>query len=112
MKRANISGVMWLVIILVQACLSISDPAKTNDTTHVCDGSLQECLNARYLDSEFPTIAGSHIARMLGQINSKTFITGNREAICHIRGKRYIDCFPDKSGRPKEPCKGEYKRSC
>jgi len=57
MKRTHVSGVMWLVIILVNTYLSISDPAKTNDTTSVCDGSLQECLNAGHLESEFPTIA-------------------------------------------------------
>ncbi|KOM36773.1 hypothetical protein LR48_Vigan03g015400 [Vigna angularis] len=113
MKRAHISGVMWLLIIFVNACLSISDPAKTNDTTSVCDGSLEECLNHRHLDSEFPTIAASHLARMLGEINSKTlFLTTNRESSCHIRVNRYKDCFPDESKIPKQERCDPYKRNC
>ncbi|BAT83254.1 hypothetical protein VIGAN_04037800 [Vigna angularis var. angularis] len=110
MKRAQISGVMWLLIILVQAYLSISVLAKTKDTTSVCDGSLQECLNARHRDSEFPTIAASHLARML--VESNTSNTGERGAFCPIRNNRYIDCFPLYSKPPKERCGEVYKRSC
>ncbi|KOM36782.1 hypothetical protein LR48_Vigan03g016300 [Vigna angularis] len=93
-----------------KAYLSISVPAKTKDTTSVCDGSLQECLNARHLGSEFPTIAASHLARML--VESNTFNTGERGAFCPIRNNRYIDCFPVYSKPPKERCGEAYKRSC
>ncbi|WVZ05083.1 hypothetical protein V8G54_018429 [Vigna mungo] len=112
MKRAHFSGVMWLLIIFVNAYLSFSGPAKTNDTTSVCDGSLQECLNARHLDSEFPTIAASHIARMLGEINSKTLKTTDRKPPCDIRNGRYRDCYPKVEPPPKEPCYNPYKRDC
>ncbi|QCE12702.1 hypothetical protein DEO72_LG10g3950 [Vigna unguiculata] len=112
MKRTHVSGVMWLVIILVNAYLGISETAKTNDTTSVCDGSLQECLNAGHLDSEFPTIAASHLARMLGEIKSKTLITTNRASSCPIRNDRYRDCISDEKKIPKERCSDPFKRSC
>ncbi|WVZ06820.1 hypothetical protein V8G54_020166 [Vigna mungo] len=113
MKRAHISGVMWLLIIFVNAYLSISDPTKTNDTTSVCDDSLQECLNHRHLDSEFPTIAGFHLARMLVEINSKTLMTTNRKAPCPIRVNRYSDCFPPRVGKkPTKTCHWGVNLSC
>lgn len=115
MKRPHISGVLWVVIIFVNAYLSFSGPAKTNDITSVCDGSLEECLNARHLDSEFPTIVASHLARMLAESNSEILITLNRdEASCPIRKARYKDCFspPPVGSIPKEPCRNPYYRAC
>ncbi|KAK7374638.1 hypothetical protein VNO80_08075 [Phaseolus coccineus] len=104
MKRARISGVM-LVIILVHAHFSISDPAKTNDTTSVCDGSLQEC-------SEFPTITTSHFARMLAQINTKTLDTLNPRPSCPVLNGRYINCFPHNKAYGVPKCRDIFQRTC
>ena len=114
MKRAHIFGVVWLVIFLVQAYLSISDPAKTNDTTSVCDGSLQKRLNTRHLDTEFPTVISSHFARMLAQVDTKITNTLNpRASSCPIQGNRYKDCYaPTKPGNVKLGCRAIYQRDC
>ncbi|KAK7374635.1 hypothetical protein VNO80_08072 [Phaseolus coccineus] len=113
MKRAHISGVMWLLIFLVQAFLSISDLAKTNDTTSVCDGSLQECLNARHLDTQFPTVSSSHFARMLAQADTKTANFDDRKMSCPIRENRYKDCYPPmQPGNVQQRCDELFKRDC
>ncbi|KAK8466194.1 hypothetical protein PHAVU_008G030750 [Phaseolus vulgaris] len=105
MKRARICGVM-LVMILVHAHVSISDPAKTNDTTSVCDGSLQEC-------SEFPTLTTSHFARMLAQTDTKTINTLKPGASCPVRNDKYYkDCFPPNKPEPVRECRSIYYRKC
>nr|KYP32510.1 hypothetical protein KK1_046793 [Cajanus cajan] len=82
MKRApTLAVMMWFVVTLLHACLSIADPAMTNGTTSLCDGSVQNCL-----------ITGSHFATMIYAIHPfRTTPSRNpRTPYCYTNGKRYI----------------------
>ncbi|TKY65068.1 hypothetical protein E2542_SST07923 [Spatholobus suberectus] len=114
MKRAAIPYLMWFVVILLHAYLSIADPAKTNDTTSVCDGSVHDCLIARHLDPEFPTITSSHFGRMLGEVPSKTDSSKDpNSAACRVQADRYFSCFPPKSNpNSADRCAERFNRDC
>ncbi|KAK7395625.1 hypothetical protein VNO78_16189 [Psophocarpus tetragonolobus] len=108
MKRAQTSALMWFAVISLHACISIvADPAKTNDTTSLCDGySVQDCL----------IITTSHFGRMLEQMeNTKTGGTKNADKpTCMIKEGRFFNCFAQggKQQQNVEVCNDPYKKGC
>ncbi|QCE12695.1 hypothetical protein DEO72_LG10g3943 [Vigna unguiculata] len=60
-KRAWSPFLMWVMVIWLYGILSIAASSKSNGTTSLCDGSIEDCL----LDSWLPTISSSNFRRVL-----------------------------------------------
>ena len=112
--KASTALVMWVMIILVHAHLSIA--AHENGSNYsVCSGSLQDCLIANELDSELPDAVSSHFRRVLGQSqktatqNTLKFgpaVTGTKNG---YRGSSVLN--QNKLGG-RNDCRNMYNRGC
>ncbi|BAT83261.1 hypothetical protein VIGAN_04038600 [Vigna angularis var. angularis] len=78
-RQASTRLLMWVMICLqvylIIAAVSLSE---SNDSTSVCNGSVEDCLRLHHLDSQLPTVSSSHFQRMLAEANDrKTTGTGD-----------------------------------
>ncbi|WVZ05872.1 hypothetical protein V8G54_019218 [Vigna mungo] len=71
-KQASTRLLMWVMICLhaylIIAAVSLSE---SNDSTSVCNGSVEDCLRLHHLDSQLPTVSSSHFQRMLAEDNGR-----------------------------------------
>ncbi|XP_022635267.1 uncharacterized protein LOC111241467 [Vigna radiata var. radiata] len=88
---------MWIMICLhaylIIAAVSLSE---SNDSSSVCNGSVEDCLRLHHLDSQLPTVSSSHFQRMLAEANGrKTPGTAdpNNPAIKCKKAKEYRSCL-------------------
>ncbi|BAT83258.1 hypothetical protein VIGAN_04038300 [Vigna angularis var. angularis] len=101
-KQASTRLLMWVMICLqvylIIAAVSLSE---SNDSTSVCNGSLEDCLRLYHLDSQLPTVSSSHFQRMLAEANRPTDGTGdpNNPAIKCKTAQDYRSCLAAYQGQ-------------
>ncbi|XP_047162688.1 uncharacterized protein LOC124832514 [Vigna umbellata] len=96
-KQASSRLLMWVMICLqvylIIAAVSLSE---SNDSTSVCNGSVEDCLRLHHLDSQLPTVSSSHFRRILsganGQNTAGTADPNNPFYKCPS-GDRYTSCL-------------------
>ena len=112
MKKQATAMVMWVMIILVHAHLSFAAHQENSTTHSVCGGSVQDCLIANDLDSEFPDATSSHFRRVLAQVQSVTRGTSsaNKPAINAPNSGYRGSSALSKNGRGG--CRSQYDRTC
>lgn len=116
-KRSSTSFVVWVIVgIWLHAHVSIGamSSSKSNDTTSVCDGSVEDCLIVHHnLDSQLPTISSDRVSRMLadGSKYAPTLKTGNKHGTPFCSTKNgYKDCSAIADG--KIHCQEVTNRAC
>ncbi|QCE12701.1 hypothetical protein DEO72_LG10g3949 [Vigna unguiculata] len=113
-KQGSTRFLMWVMICvhvyLVIAAVSLSE---SNDSTSVCNGSVEDCLTLHHLDSQLPTVSSSHFRRMLAAgPNGPTAGTQNPDepAVMCPRVSKYKTCLPPITGQ-RVNC-NPYNRGC
>ncbi|XP_014497545.1 uncharacterized protein LOC106759047 [Vigna radiata var. radiata] len=102
-KKASTRLLMWVMICLnaylIIAAVSLLE---SNDSTSVCNGSVEDCLRLHHLDSQLPTVSSSHFRRILAGANDqKTAGTAdpNNPAIKCKKAKEYTSCLAAYQGQ-------------
>ncbi|XP_047152349.1 uncharacterized protein LOC124824033 [Vigna umbellata] len=101
-KQASTRFLMYVMIslhiYLINAAVSLSE---SNDSTSVCNGSVEDCLSVHHLDSQLPTVSSSHFRRILaegdGQRTAGTADPNNPFYKC-TPGDRYTSCLTAADG--------------
>lgn len=100
-KRASTILLLMWVMVIYHCVAAVSGMSKSNVTTSLCDGSVEDCLNAIHLDSQLPTISSSHFRRILAQ-NDKQ-VTDNLQTSDQATKCRDINKFYRKCGANTNP---------
>ncbi|KAL9297292.1 hypothetical protein ACSQ67_023188 [Phaseolus vulgaris] len=114
-KLSSTPFLIWVMVITLHAHLSIAAVSNANDSTPLCDGSLQDCLIFHQLDSEFPTITTTMVAKSSLVTPSNVFNPRKPAIRCRIINNGYRFCSnlqaPDRVKINPERC-SPYKRTC
>ncbi|KAK7374642.1 hypothetical protein VNO80_08079 [Phaseolus coccineus] len=102
-KRSSTPFLIWVMVITLHAHLSIAAMSNSNDSTLLCDGSLQDCLIVPQLGSQFPTITDSCFNPRKPVIRCRIIYNGYR--FCsNLQARDRVKINPERCS--------PYKRNC